>query len=160
MGSHKTNNCSDRQQISHAILPNESNSTSTVERIRLCVAIQLQKSTHRWLSQHCSWFSLPKVTQSHGEDTSQKIGTVIKQHLSKWPHLPRDVKINSHKQTKKLSQKNKPSNEKNNLDNMWSNGCQMRSHPRRKPVWKILQRSTDTLRHNRWMASKQMREYE
>ena len=51
--------------------PNQSNPTSTLEFLWLCVTIQFQNSAHRWFSRHCGWFSLPIGSQSHREDTSQ-----------------------------------------------------------------------------------------
>ena len=74
LGNNKTNNFSDRWKICHPFPPNKSNSTSAAECKWLCVTIQLQNSTHRWFSQHCSWFFLQAGTQSHGEYTSQNPG--------------------------------------------------------------------------------------
>ena len=51
-----------------------SNSASTLECMWLCAAIQFQRSTHRWLSQHRDWFSLKTRTKSHGRDTSKNPG--------------------------------------------------------------------------------------
>ena len=69
VGNIKANNCSDRWKISHMFLPDESNSTTTVECMWLCVSNQLQNTTQRRFSEHCGWFSLQTGAQSHAEDS-------------------------------------------------------------------------------------------
>ena len=70
--NNKNGNRSYSKQISQAILPDESYSTSTVECMWLSVAIYLQNRTNWRISQDSSWVSLQTRTQSHGKDTSLK----------------------------------------------------------------------------------------
>ena len=79
VGSNKANKCLNRQQVSHPLFPNKSNPTSTLECMCLCVAIQLQNSTHCWISQHCSRFSLGLNLKSRKRYVS-KSGKISKQH--------------------------------------------------------------------------------
>ena len=76
VGNNRTNTFSDIQQINHAILLHEGISTSVVGRIWLCVAIQLQNSTHQQSSQHGSWLYLHTGAQVVG-----RIGLKIREDI-------------------------------------------------------------------------------
>ena len=68
--------------------------------------------------------------------------------------------FSSHKQTMRISQKNKPFNGQNNLNKMQRYGQKMRIYPPWKQWWKNLQISTETLRRISWMQSRWMHEQE
>ena len=144
-------------------MPNESNSPSAMERMWLCVAFPLQSSLHRLFSEHCGWLSLQTGIQSNGEIWSQNPES-YPNNINWKDHIflgCRPLRLfSTHKQTKRMSQKHKPLNEKNNLDKKQNNWEPIRNNLRWKKMRKNLQRSMEIIQYNPLMESKQMHDYE
>ena len=108
---------------------------------------------------------LPRLELKVTEKIRLKIGEIIQTTPIEVTTSSSDVADEehfffTHTQTTPTDQKNRPLNEKNNRNEMRSNGQQMKNHPPWRQVWKNSQRSTGTLRRIPWTELKQMQEYE
>ena len=100
--NNKANNRSDRYQISHSILPNESNSTSTVDCMWSSVAIQIQvEAAVDFLSKLAL-----KVTENIRLKIQEDIQTAPIGVTTSASHVAEKKQFFLHKQTRRRSQKN------------------------------------------------------